>query len=230
MAENKNIELRSEKVRNIVGQIPPTLLRQGTAIISVIIIILFITAYFVPYPETTSIDITLQSIPNGELIISPRKGIIKIQCDSTVINKNQLIAILEYNNNIDTLYSLVDGKLISNCTNNNIVSQGDILFFIVPNIEEIYAIGYYSSKNNSKLKQGQTVYIELDGYPLNIQGAISTIYPIIETKNSIKLIKFKISFPKESVRNIPFPYSITGKGIIVLSNVSILKRLFFLLF
>ena len=35
MEERKPIELRSEKVRNIIGQIPPVLLRYGTVIIGV---------------------------------------------------------------------------------------------------------------------------------------------------------------------------------------------------
>ena len=35
MEERKPIELRSEKVRSIIGQIPPVLLRYGTVIIGV---------------------------------------------------------------------------------------------------------------------------------------------------------------------------------------------------
>lgn len=44
------IELRSEKVRNIIGTIPPALVRWGIAIIIIILIILMLVAFLVPYP------------------------------------------------------------------------------------------------------------------------------------------------------------------------------------
>lgn len=44
------IELRSEKVRNIIGTIPPALVRWGIAIIVVIIITLMLVVSLVPYP------------------------------------------------------------------------------------------------------------------------------------------------------------------------------------
>mgnify|MGYP000762120252 CR=1 FL=1 len=52
--EQKNfdqIELRSEKVRNIIGVIPPSLVRFGISIIAFIFVLLAIAAYYIPYPE-----------------------------------------------------------------------------------------------------------------------------------------------------------------------------------
>ena len=68
-----NIELRSEKVRNIVGKIPPALLRMGISIITLIIIALLIAAYFIPYPEKLSFPVNLQSMS---------------QCDTCKSNEN----------------------------------------------------------------------------------------------------------------------------------------------
>ena len=45
-AENRNnIELRSEKVRNIIGQMPPFLIRWGNTILVVIFIALVVMGY-----------------------------------------------------------------------------------------------------------------------------------------------------------------------------------------
>ena len=44
------IELRSEKVRNIIGTIPPTLLRWSIAIFVIIIVILILVVFLIPYP------------------------------------------------------------------------------------------------------------------------------------------------------------------------------------
>lgn len=45
-----NIELRSEKVRNIIGEIPPALVRWGIAIIVVIFVILLAIVLCIKYP------------------------------------------------------------------------------------------------------------------------------------------------------------------------------------
>lgn len=50
MEKNTKIELRSEKVRNLLGEIPPTLVRWGTAILALIFLVLLLIACFMPYP------------------------------------------------------------------------------------------------------------------------------------------------------------------------------------
>jgi len=47
---HSRIELRSEKVRRIIGEIPPTLVRWGIIIIVVIFAILFAVVLCVKYP------------------------------------------------------------------------------------------------------------------------------------------------------------------------------------
>lgn len=46
-----NIELRSEKVRSIVGQIPSSLIHYGTTIIALVLLCVFSIAYFLPYKQ-----------------------------------------------------------------------------------------------------------------------------------------------------------------------------------
>lgn len=53
--ENSNnthdkIELRSEKVRKLIGEIPPSLVRWGTAIIAIVFIALLSAVCLLPYP------------------------------------------------------------------------------------------------------------------------------------------------------------------------------------
>lgn len=67
MEENKQIELRSEKVRNIIGQIPPVLLRNGISIIGLSLLMLIIIAAFVPYQPTIDIKLRIEQDSSGEL-------------------------------------------------------------------------------------------------------------------------------------------------------------------
>lgn len=48
--KSDNIELRSEKVRNIIGKVPPRLVRIGTVVITIIILALVVAFYKIPYP------------------------------------------------------------------------------------------------------------------------------------------------------------------------------------
>ena len=47
-----DIELRSEKVRNLLGEIPSSLVRWGTVIIIAILLILLLVVCFIPYPHS----------------------------------------------------------------------------------------------------------------------------------------------------------------------------------
>lgn len=48
--KNSEIELRSEKVRNLLGEIPSALVRWGTVIIVAIFLALLLVVCFMPYP------------------------------------------------------------------------------------------------------------------------------------------------------------------------------------
>lgn len=52
MKKETEIELRSEKVRNLLGEIPPSLVRWGTVIIVAIFLALLLVVCFVPYPHS----------------------------------------------------------------------------------------------------------------------------------------------------------------------------------
>lgn len=67
----EKIELRSEKVRNVMGQTPPVLVRTGTMIVTVLFAIICYATYKIPYPFTIEADgivISSDSIHNNLMI------------------------------------------------------------------------------------------------------------------------------------------------------------------
>lgn len=56
MSETNNIELRSEKVRHIIGKVPPVLVRTGTFIITIIVIALAVAFYTIRYSITIEVE------------------------------------------------------------------------------------------------------------------------------------------------------------------------------
>ncbi len=61
---SNDIELRSEKVRDLLGEIPPALVRWGTVIIVAIFLALLLVVCFVPYPYSNGESILQHIIYN----------------------------------------------------------------------------------------------------------------------------------------------------------------------
>ena len=68
MTDDK-IELRSEKVRYIIGEIPSKIVRYGITIITIVILGLLAGAYFTPYPETISAKVQMINARQGTIDI-----------------------------------------------------------------------------------------------------------------------------------------------------------------
>ena len=68
MADDK-IELRSEKIRHIIGEIPSRIVRYGITIITIVLLVLLVGAYFIPYPETISARIEMTDRQQGTVDI-----------------------------------------------------------------------------------------------------------------------------------------------------------------
>jgi hypothetical protein len=67
MEQNKQIELRSDKVRDVIGQVPPKLLRYGISIIGLSLLMLVIISAFIPYQPSFNTKITVTKNENGKL-------------------------------------------------------------------------------------------------------------------------------------------------------------------
>lgn len=64
----EHIELRSEEVRKIIGQVPPRLVRSGIGIIGIIVALLLVVAATVPYPETVEGNIRITDVRQAEVM------------------------------------------------------------------------------------------------------------------------------------------------------------------
>lgn len=109
--ESDKIELRSEKVRNIIGEVPPSLVRYGTVIVMLILLALFLAAYFIPYPETMTVKGSVITEGNNAIaeIWIPYKYIVNVHKNMDVI------VSFEGNNNSNRKLkvNIVDYKIYS---------------------------------------------------------------------------------------------------------------------
>ena len=103
MADNK-IELRSEKVRHIIGEIPSRIVRYGITVITIVILGLLIGAYFIPYPETISAKVQMTNAYQGTIAI-PYKYVNTMASGMT--------ANIEFEGYDAATYGTANGKIIA---------------------------------------------------------------------------------------------------------------------
>ena len=82
MVDDK-IELRSEKIRHIIGEIPSGIVRYGIMIITVVILGLLAGACLIPYPETICAKIQMTNTHQG-IIVIPYKYVNTIKSGTSV--------------------------------------------------------------------------------------------------------------------------------------------------
>lgn len=92
-----DIELRSEKIRHIIGNIPPLLIRSGITFITVLVCSLCLAAWFIPYPENLKVPVT---------IISPAESSISVE--SSTESFRQATARLPY----DQITQVTEGMTV----------------------------------------------------------------------------------------------------------------------
>ena len=103
MTDSK-IELRSEKVRHIIGEIPSRIVRYGITVITIVILGLLIGAYFIPYPETISAKVQMTNAYQGAITI-PYKYVNTIASGMT--------ANIEFEGYDAATYGTANGKIIA---------------------------------------------------------------------------------------------------------------------
>lgn len=115
MEQNRQIEIRSEKVRNIIGQVPPVLLRYGISAITFSLLILIFIASIIPYQPTKDTTITVTESADGVLHYTaniPYKTVDR-QAKAVVIrnlfaDKLSLPAVFRIDSVVDSTYIAAD--------------------------------------------------------------------------------------------------------------------------
>jgi hypothetical protein len=221
---DKDIELRSEKVRSIVGQVPPLLLRYGIVVISLVIILVLVLAYTVPYPQYISTPAKIYCNPPYTTLLAPQDGIIHIDDAKSLVKQEAKDSIFQF-------ILPEKSRIMYEVGNLNNVKKGDVVYVAIPDsINKIYGISFISSDNISKIKTGQKVNFKPDAnLSINqlMEGYVSRIYPLkIDSNNDKKgSYKVEITINFESLNPKDYVSGIEGEFNILISDEPILRRM-----
>lgn len=84
--QERSFELRSEKVRSIVGQIPSSLVRYGIMVIGVVLLVLALIAYYLPYKAVYAGSAVIYTVPQSSKADSLEVAV-KLRFDGKRIEK-----------------------------------------------------------------------------------------------------------------------------------------------
>ena len=101
-----DLELRSEKVRSIIGQVPPSLLRYGALAILAALVILVYVSYSIPYKQIYTGTAVIRALPDS-LEASPTAVLIKFSDRRPALSPTEKLPIT-----LHTPMGEVEGKLV----------------------------------------------------------------------------------------------------------------------
>lgn len=222
--ENEDIDLKSDKVRSIIGKIPSRILRQGSLVITLLLLCLIILTYTLPYYDYQSIDVSIQCVPPIHPLQAPCEGVyVNIKKDSLHIGDTYGF-ILKPDGHHIKLVVPSDGTLHESIIDNAYVNIGQVIGFILPfHIGQIIAIAYVDANKISTFKINQSASLEFNSIEgkKEIQGKI---LKIIDTKNSKYILQFQIDTNLYDTNFID-SISYNGKAKVLISDIPIARRL-----
>ncbi len=107
--EYKEIELRSEEVQEVMGKVPPWILRWGITVLFAIVMVMLIGCYFFKYPDTLTAGITITTTTPPVNIIARSAG----KLDQIYVNNGQqvqpgkVLAVIQNTANYEDITQLV---------------------------------------------------------------------------------------------------------------------------
>ncbi len=180
MSDQKEIELRSEDVQEILTRVPHWIIRWGNVVILSIILILFSVSWMIKFPELISTQITITTAIPPEKLVAKTSG--KIQAilvtDRTNVNKNTPLAVIENSANykdVILLKSIIDTIDI----NKSKFPFEKLVSAQLGEIESSYAIFQKESIANELNKKLQ---------PYKVEG-VAQSYEAIQLKERLSLLE-----------------------------------------
>lgn len=235
---NESLEIRSTEMEEVVGTIPPWVIRWGITVLFVVSVVGLVIANVIRYPDTLHGTVLMQ----GEN--QPGKVTIRRTDENAGFQFNFLVKNGDEVSRGDTLLTRHDPKTgkdyytITPMKGRIYITKGidekntlDQVIWVVPRSSTAEVKVRYSSKGAGNVKTGQAVKIELNDFPVTeygfLEGTISSILPMQvdgEHQAYVQLDNPKIVTSEN--KELPVLPVMEGNAEIMLSDRSIFQRLF----
>lgn len=180
MSDEKEIELRSEDVQEILTRVPHWMIRWGNVVILSIILILFSVSWMLKYPDLISTQITITTAIPPEKLVAKTSG--KIQAilvtDRTNVTKNTPLAVIENSANYKDVFVL-----------KSIVDTIDVNKLKFP-FEKLASVQLGEIESSYAIFQKESIADDLNSklQPYKVEG-VAQSYEAIQLKERLSLLE-----------------------------------------
>lgn len=201
--KDPNIELRSEEVQELMGKIPPAILRVGISVVLVFVVLIVIASNYIKYPETLSIPVVAKNINYMEEIKATTSGklIESHMKHSPICVGDTLVQIaVNHGTTIDTVIirSPMTG-IVFPCLpvqENDYVNGNEVLCVVADSVKDrIVAKASLSDDLKEKITPGMSVETNIDNNML--QGKIVTMANYANPMDNTYAITILFENPEE---------------------------------
>lgn len=227
---NSNIELRSEEVQELMGKIPPVILRTGIFFLLVFVILIYVVSSFVKYPDTITLPIIAKNVNYMREIRIVKSGrIIDCGIDYGYVRKGDTLAKIAVNEPASqdsiTIVSPISGVVYPCDTYHaaDYVEKNAILCVIVDSIMgRVVAKSYLRANLRKKVKPGLSVVSEMGGVVL--QGNVQSVADYMTPTNNVYALTITFELPKELKKTVL--WNIRANAKIRIKEQSVSDRIF----
>jgi hypothetical protein len=235
---NESLEIRSNEMDEVVGNIPSWIIRWGITVLFLVGMLGIVISYFIRYPDTLSGKVLVQALNQpGRARITKTDENANVVFTYHVKNGDHVVKG-------DTLFTARDPKT-DKITPTTTPMAGSIYLskgindknkieeyvWVVPPSPKAEIKINYSNKGAGNVKIGQQVRIELSEFPSSeygfLEGKIASILPLqIDGERQAYVELGSKKMLTSTNKEIPILPLLEGSGEILLSDKSIFQRIF----
>ncbi len=127
--QDPNIELRQEEIQEILGVVPPWVIRWGSLTLAIVFVGLIVGTVWFKYPDRITSQLTLTTLNPPVVMNARQNGRIELLTigDTSLVKKGQLLAVLESSARITDILE-VDSLMVHS---HNLLANPDSIGFLV---------------------------------------------------------------------------------------------------
>lgn len=234
--ENNNLEVRSNEMEEIIGQVPGWIVRWGICVLFAVAIIGFVITRYVSFPDILAASVLVQAKQQPGKVTVRREDarqefrlLVKegqqVHAGDTLLIRKDTKTAINY-----PIITPMNGKIyISNGIDEK--NTLDYIIWVVPKTSSFDIKIKYGNHGAGNVKIGQSVKINLYDYPNNqygfLEGKVSAILPVQINEQHQAYVKLSNKRLITSTRiELPILPTMQGDGEILVNDRSIFQRIF----
>lgn len=233
---NQSLDTVSNEMEEIVGIIPPWVVRWGITVLFFVAIIVTYISSHVRFPDSIQGSVIIEASKQpGKVTITRNHAAQEYKFfvkDGQTVNPNDtlLVSFNKGDGKSEVITTPMAGKiyLVNGRNSENLLEQ---TIWVIPKSEGVEVKIRYPNKGAGNVRVGQKVSIGLDDYPEYeygfLEGTILYVLPIqTENNHEAKIILSTDKLLTSQGKELPILPLMEGHGEILLNDRSIFQRIF----